>query len=147
MNDGRHLIQQTTSKRVCSTCFFGLLLSPTLKESSSSPIAILRWENAESGKLLLFFHSTAPLFFFSFPFGVVYFSTDVLAALHFVSVTSIHVQASFVFLAFFSHDPSTSIHPRNPPTREEVQSSLLARSRPVRVSRVTPSKKLGYSKK
>jgi hypothetical protein len=124
-----------------------LLLSPTLKESSSSPIAILRWENAESGKLLLFFHSTAPLFFFSFPFGVVYFSTDVLAALHFVSVTSIHVQASFVFLAFFSHDPSTSIHPRNPPTREEVQSSLLARSRPVRVSRVTPSKKLGYSKK
>jgi hypothetical protein len=85
--------------------------------------------------------------FFSFPFGVVYFSTDVLAALHFVSVTSIHVQASFVFLAFFSHDPSTSIHPRNPPTREEVQSSLLARSRPVRVSRVTPSKKLGYSKK
>lgn len=39
--------------------------------------------------------------FFSFPFGVVYFSTDVLAALHFVSVTSIYVQASFVFLAFF----------------------------------------------
>ena len=134
-SESSHPSQQTTLKQVCSTFrivvvaverkFFLFHLSPLVRSISRH----LRWKHASlEWKVVVFFSPS----FFSFPFDVVSYYVLLLFIL---SVTTSKERDSFVFLAFFF----LMIHPSILRIRplEKVQSSLLGRSSPVRVSRVT----------